>query len=215
MVKTDRRNSPSDNIIEQVDISLRSIFGIISGQRGSPARGIEQPILSEENRAHSAGLMRVNQTGEICAQGLYQGQALVARDSDCRNRLLDAAHEEIDHLVWCNERLNELDSKPSILNPFFYLASLSIGVGTGMLGDRISLGFVEATEHQVCEHLAEHMADLPPEDEKSRVVLEKMHQEEAEHGANALRVGGVEFPRWVKGFMRTVSRLMTELTYKF
>jgi ubiquinone biosynthesis monooxygenase Coq7 len=128
--------------------------------------------------------------------------------------LLSAAQEETDHLAWCQERLTELDSKPSILNPIFYAASYLMGAVTGLLGDRVSLGFVEATEDQVCKHLKLHLESLPEQDQKSRTIVEQMHADEARHGADAIEAGGVEFPRPVKDLMTVVSRLMTETTYK-
>src|SRR5690606_10057919 len=150
-----------------------------------------------ERRAgrHAAGLMRVNHTGEICAQALYQGQALTARDPAVRGALLEAAAEEADHLAWCEERLAELRSGPSLLNPAFYALSYAMGAVTGLLGDKVSLGFVEATEDQVCRHLEGHLQTLPAEDARSREIVTRMREDEARHGSEALARGGVEFPR--------------------
>jgi ubiquinone biosynthesis monooxygenase Coq7 len=158
--------------------------------------------------------MRVNHAGEVCAQALYEGQAAVARDVPTREALLAAAREETDHLVWCAERLSELDSGPSRLNPLFYAASYAMGAATGLMGDRVSLGFVEATEDQVCKHLEAHLEALPEEDQRSRRIVEQMHQDEARHGAEAMAAGGVEFPAPVKNLMTLISRVMTETTYR-
>ncbi|MCH2668345.1 MAG: 2-polyprenyl-3-methyl-6-methoxy-1,4-benzoquinone monooxygenase [Gammaproteobacteria bacterium] len=212
-ISSKNRNS-MDHLIGQIDIAVQSIFGQPIGSRDNPANEVCSGLTDTENK-HSAGLMRVNQTGEVCAQALYQGQALVARNSSNREALLNAASQEVDHLVWCNQRLEELDSKPSILNPIFYASSLSIGALVGLLGDGVSKGFVEATEHQVCEHLEEHLSELPASDIRSRQILEKMREEEAAHGEQALSDGGIEFPKFIKKAMRTVSRLMTKTTYRF
>jgi ubiquinone biosynthesis monooxygenase Coq7 len=158
--------------------------------------------------------MRVNHTGEVCAQALYEGQAMVARDDRTRQALLAAAREENDHLAWCGERLGELGSGPSLLNPIFYAASYAMGAATGLFGDRVSLGFVEATEDQVCRHLESHLEALPEEDSRSRRIVEQMRSDEARHGENALEAGGMTFPPPVKTLMTLVSRVMTETTYR-
>ena len=158
--------------------------------------------------------MRVNHTGEICAQALYEGQALTARDQRVKETLLAAAAEEADHLAWCADRLEDLDARPSVLNPLFYGASFALGAVTGLIGDRVSLGFVEATEHQVSQHLDDHLDTLPAHDHKSRAVVEQMRREEEQHGQNALAAGGEEFPLPIKRLMRAASRLMTETAYR-
>jgi len=203
-----------DDIISQVDGVLRTLSGLESAQRKNPAFDSADTQLSEADREHAAGLMRVNHTGEICAQALYEGQALVARDEQTRQALLTAAKEETDHLVWCDERLQELESAPSILNPLFYVASYAMGAATGLMGDKVSLGFVEATEDQVCRHLESHLEDLPEDDVRSRRIVEQMHADEARHGADAMAAGGVEFPAPVKGLMTLVSRVMTQTSYR-
>jgi len=170
--------------------------------------------MDQTERKHAAGLMRVNHTGEICAQALYEGQALAARDAKVRQSLLDAANEEADHLAWCAERLDQLDSTPSLLNPLFYAASYAMGTVTGMIGDKVSLGFVEATEDQVCEHLERHLDALPTQDAKSRAIVARMHEEESRHGAAALEMGGSEFPAPLRQAMTLLSRVMTETTYR-
>jgi ubiquinone biosynthesis monooxygenase Coq7 len=203
-----------DQLITQVDGALRTLSGVETAQRQNPAGTVAEVELDDSQRSHAAGLMRVNHAGEVCAQALYEGQAAVARDQQTRAALLAAAREETDHLVWCAQRLEELDSVPSRLNPLFYAASYAMGAVTGLLGDKISLGFVEATEDQVCRHLEEHLEALPDEDQRSRRIVEQMHQDEARHGAEAIAAGGIEFPAPVKQLMTAVSRVMTETTYR-
>ena len=156
--------------------------------------------MNDAERAHAAGLMRVNHTGEVCAQALYEGQALTARDAAVRERLLSAAGEEADHLAWCAERLDELGSAPSVLNPVFYGASYAMGAVTGLIGDKVSLGFVEATEHQVCEHLERHLDALPDQDAKSRAIVERMHEEEARHGESGVSLMRIGAPTVLRTF---------------
>lgn len=206
--------SPADALIGQFDRALKTLAGVRDAQRENPAQDVMDEPLDEQQRSHSAGLMRVNHTGEICAQALYEGQALTARSVETRDALLNAAGEEADHLAWCAERLDELDSRPSVFNPLFYAASYALGAVTGLAGDRVSLGFVEATEDQVCEHLNDHLESLPEEDQRSREIVRTMHDEEKAHGEHALEQGGVEFPRPLKEAMRLVSRVMTEITYR-
>ena len=203
-----------DETIQRFDRALKALTGDRAALRENPAAAIEEAPLGEEERKHAAGLMRVNHTGEVCAQALYEGQALTAREGEVRDRLLDAAGEEADHLAWCAERLDELGSAPSVLNPLFYAASYAMGAVTGLIGDKVSLGFVEATEDQVCEHLERHLDALPEQDARSRAIVERMHEEEARHGADALEMGGAEFPAPVKQAMTLLSRVMTETTYR-
>jgi len=203
-----------DELILGVDGALRTLAGAAVAARVNPAAQTDDVPLDPAERQHSAGMMRVNHTGEICAQALYEGQALTARDARTRAALRIAAREETDHLAWCEERLDELDSRPSVLNPLFYAASYMLGAATGLMGDRVSLGFVEATEAQVCRHLESHLESLPPQDERSRRIVTQMHSDEARHGAAALEAGGVEFPQPVKEAMSLASRLMTESTYR-
>ncbi len=203
-----------DDMVLQVDNALRTLSGSRAARRDNPATDVAETSLSAAEQSHAAGLMRVNHTGEICAQALYEGQALTAKDADTRSSLLTAAQEETDHLAWCEERLVELGSKPSVLNPIFYAASYAMGAVTGLLGDKVSLGFVEATEDQVCQHLDAHLESLPKDDAKSRTIVSRMHEDEARHGANAMSAGGVEFPRPVKNLMTLVSKVMTETSYK-
>ena len=203
-----------DRLIERFDRGLRVLAAKPRATRPNPAGDAADTDLDPAEQKHVAGLMRVNHTGEICAQALYEGQAVTANDEQTRQALLAAAAEETDHLAWCQERLAELDSQPSVLNPAFYAASFAIGALTGLLGDRVSLGFVEATEDQVCKHLEDHLEALPADDARSRAILERMHADEARHGAAALAKGGSEFPEAVKSGMRLVSKLMTESTYR-
>ena len=203
-----------DDIVVALDRGLRTLTIAPNAERPNPADDLPEQNMGDQQRAHAAGLMRVNHAGEICAQALYEGQALTARDEATRDALLQAAQEETDHLAWCEERLKELDARPSVLNPLFYVASYAMGAVTGLLGDRVSLGFVEATEDQVCKHLEAHMEQLPAEDDKSRAIIDQMHADEARHGAEAMAKGGAEFPRPVKDAMSLISKVMTETTYR-
>ena len=201
-----------DDLIGVFDRGLRTLAGV--GTPASPAPGAPEGDLTEAERAHAAGLMRVNHTGEVCAQALYEGQAMTARRDEVRDALEQAAAEEVDHLAWCRQRLDELDARPSVLDPLFYAASFLVGAAAGAMGDRVSLGFVEATEDQVVRHLDRHLADLPEGDARSRAIVEEMRADEARHGVNALRAGGRTFPDGVKPAMTVVSRVMTESTYR-
>ncbi len=201
-----------DDLIGVFDRGLRTLAGV--GTPASPAPDAPEGDLTEAERAHAAGLMRVNHTGEVCAQALYEGQAMTARRDEVRDALEQAAAEEVDHLAWCRQRLDELDARPSVLDPLFYAASFLVGAAAGALGDRVSLGFVEATEDQVVRHLDRHLADLPEDDARSRAIVEEMRADEARHGVNALRAGGRTFPDSVKQAMTVVSRIMTESTYR-
>ena len=203
-----------DRVILGFDRGLRTLAGRMTAVRPNPARDIADGDLSSAEKRHAAGLMRINHTGEVCAQALYEGQALIARKDEVRALLLDAAREETDHLVWCESRLDELDARPSVLNPLFYAGSWSIGIITGAFGDRTSLGFVEATEEQVSAHLSDHLSSLPVGDQRSRAIVSTMRADETAHGENALRAGGVAFPRLTRSIMRLVSRVMTTTTYR-
>ena len=158
--------------------------------------------------------MRINHTGEVCAQALYQGQALTAKLPQVREAMEEAAREEVDHLVWCEQRINELGSHTSRLNPLFYGLSFGIGAMAGKVSDKVSLGFVAATEEQVCKHLTEHMSSLPVQDEKSKAVLLQMLEDEAKHATTALDAGGHKFPLPVKLAMTAVSKVMTKTSYR-
>lgn len=209
-----RRLSLVDKLINNADQALRTLIPTAArASQASPAADKTEADLDDRQRKHIAGLMRINHTGEVCAQALYQGQALTARLDHVRDEMELAAQEEIDHLVWCEQRLRELDSRTSFLNPLFYAASFSIGAVAGAIGDKWSLGFVAATEDQVCKHLEEHLQKIPEEDGKSQAILQQMLEDEAIHGTRALEVGGVTFPSGVKALMSTASKVMTTSTY--
>lgn len=199
----------ADKLIRLVDVGLRSVTG--TGPRADMPTEVESE-LEDAEREISAGLLRVNHTGEICAQGLYEGQALVARSATARKLLTEAASEERTHLDWCRTRIEELGSRTSILDSAFYVSSVALGAATGLLGDRISLGFVEATEDQVCEHLDRHLGELPSKDKRSRDVLVAIRNDETRHGKTALARGGVVFPKPVRTLMTLVSKVMTATT---
>ena len=210
-----RKYTPADHIINNVDNALRTIFGKPQiTERANPAENVEEGGMSDVERKHAAGLMRVNHAGEVSAQGLYTGQALTAKLPDVREKMERAALEENDHLEWCERRLNELDSHKSLLNPIWYFGSLTIGAMAGIAGDKWSLGFVAETEHQVIKHLDEHLQDLPAQDAKSRAVVEQMKEDEAHHATIALQHGGAELPAPVQFWMKTTSKIMTSLAYK-
>ena len=203
-----------DNLIDCFDNALVTLFAKPKGNRASPVQELEQSKLTDAERKLSAGLMRVNHTGEICAQALYQGQALTAKLPEVREEMQHAANEEIDHLDWCAERLQNLDSHTSYLNPLFYAGSFAIGAIAGAISDRISLGFVAATEDQVCTHLDSHMEKLPENDFHSRAIVAQMREDEAKHQAAALEAGGIDFPAPVKKAMTQISALMTKTTFR-
>lgn len=205
---------PIDNIVLGLDRALKTLTGGHGAQRPSPAAHEADVELEEDERKHAAGLMRVNHAGEICAQALYEGQALTARSDDARETLLQAAQEERDHLSWCRDRLEELDSRPSVLDPLFYGASYLMGALTGLAGDKVSLGFVEATEDQVVAHLDRHMDALPAADHRSRAIVDQMREDEYQHGEQALANGGEAFPAPIKRLMTLISKAMTETTYR-
>ncbi len=158
--------------------------------------------------------MRINHTGEVCAQALYQGQALTAKLPKVRKAMEEAADEEVDHLAWCEQRIRELGSRPSVLNPLFYGLSFGVGAAAGLISDRVSLGFVAATEDQVCKHLDEHLAEIPAEDQKSRAILKQMREDEEHHATSAIEAGGLRFPAPVKFGMTLLSKVMTKSTYR-
>lgn len=210
-----RTLSPLDRLIEGADTMLRTLSTSASqARRESPSVEETDCEMEPEERRHVAGLMRINHTGEVCAQALYQGQALTAKLPEVRGEMERAAQEEVDHLVWCEERLQQLGSHTSRLNPVFYGLSFLMGAAAGIAGDKYSLGFVAATEERVCQHLREHLDKLPEDDVKSRRILEQMLLDEQEHGDLALEAGGADFPEPVKQAMTAISRIMTESTYR-
>ena len=189
--------------------------GTLDGrERHYPAGGGMDEVLDDRERRHSAGLMRVNHAGEVAAQALYRGQALAARDAAVRAAMEQAAREESDHLAWCRERLDELGSAPSRLDPLWYAGSLAIGAVAGLAGDRWSLGFVVETERQVVEHLGDHLARLPAGDRRSRALLERMRADEQRHATRAHAAGAAALPPIVRRAMRAASKVMTRSAYR-
>ena len=210
-----RKLSLLDQLVDNADQVLRTLSGSANqAERPSPAATESEAELTAEERRHAAGLMRVNHTGEVCAQALYQGQALTARLPDVREEMEQAAAEEVDHLVWCEQRLRELGSHTSRLNPVWYGLSFALGAAAGIAGDRWSLGFVAATEDRVCKHLEDHLESLPEEDGRSRRIVEQMLEDERRHGETALAAGGEDFPEPVKRAMARISKLMTNSSYR-
>lgn len=209
-----RHFSMVDEFLASFDTSLKTLTkGANQASRDIEAVRSESQ-LNDDQAKHVAGLMRINHTGEVCAQALYQGQALTAKLETTREAMQQAANEEIDHLVWCEQRLKELGSHTSHLNPVFYGLSFSIGALAGAISDKVSLGFVAATEDQVCKHLQSHLEQVPESDTKTREILQKMLIDEAEHAHIALEAGGAEFPLPVKSAMTLISKAMTATTYR-
>lgn len=206
-----RRLSAADELLGRVDQALRT-FTLGPGRR--PGFSYQSPDheLSETQRATSAALMRVNHCGEVCAQALYHGQALTAKDENTRDHLLRAAEEEAQHLGWCQSRLDELSDRPSHLNPFWYASSFSLGALTGLLGNPVNLGFVAATEEEVCKHIDRHLKEVPEEDARTKEILNAMRNDELRHQADALNQGGKVFPKWIKFLMTLSSKTMTAST---
>lgn len=203
-----------DTWVAAADRALRALAAPARAARAVPGEPDTVKMkLSTEQRRRSAGLMRVNHAGEIAAQALYHGQALAARDTATRDMLLGAAREEADHLAWCASRLTELESRPSVLDPLWYAGSFAIGAMAGLMGDRVSLGFVVETERQVEGHLNGHLGTLPPEDARSRAIVEAMRADEVMHGKNAKTAGGIDLPAPIRTLMRTTARVMTETAY--
>ena len=210
-----RRFSAADRMLIEFERAIGTAFAASpDSTRASPAGAIAEGELNESERRHAAGLMRINHAGEVCAQALYSGQAALARDAANRTRLLAAAGEETDHLAWCGERLQALQSRPSLLNPFWYAGSFAIGAAAALLSDRISLGFVVETERQVEAHLGEHLDRLPQADARSRAVVAQMQCDEARHGNMAKQAGGIELPPPVPALMRLASGVMKALAYR-
>jgi ubiquinone biosynthesis monooxygenase Coq7 len=204
--------SPIDRLLIAADNALRTLSGAAGSARAAPGRGAASPE-SPEARRHAAGLMRVNHAGEICAQALYAGQAIVARDPAVRRALERAGAEERDHLSWCRERLGELGSRPSVLDPFWYAGSLVLGMASGLAGDRWGLGFLVETERQVERHLDSHLEALPAEDARSRAIVTQMREEEIAHGRSGEALGAVALPLPVRAAMGLVSKAMTRAAY--
>jgi len=210
-----RQLSLPDRILIEVERAAGTALGSVAqASRPSPAVGVSEAEMNEDERRHAAGLMRVNHVGEVCAQALYVGQAAVARDERTRAQLLAAAQEETDHLAWCADRLRELDSRPSLLNPMWYAGSYAIGVLAGLRGDGWNLGFVVETERQVEAHLDEHLQTLPEADARSRAILATMKADEARHADNAQAQGARRLPPPVPRLMAAASKLMKTIAYR-
>jgi 3-demethoxyubiquinol 3-hydroxylase len=204
-----------DAFIVGFDKGLRTLFAPAQSLRATPGDALPDGELDETQRRASAALMRVNHTGEICAQALYQGQALTARAPSAKQALEQAAREETEHLAWTQRRIAELGGAKSALNPVFYAGSFAIGAVSGLLGDKWNLGFLAETERQVVRHLEGHLERLPAEDRKSRAIVEQMREDEARHATSALDHGAAELPAPVKAAMRASSKVMTETAYWF
>lgn len=209
-----RESMNLDQFIIEADKVLRTLFVSQTSVRPHPDTGLPEADLSESERRHVAGLMRVNHSGEVCAQALYQGQALTSRDPAVRDALREAAHEETEHLAWTEQRLRELGSHTSLLNPLWYVGSLTLGVVAGKLGDRWNLGFLAETEKQVTAHLQSHLERLPEADQKSAAIIRQMAQDETAHAHTAEALGAAQFPPLIKGLMQQTSRLLTGLSYR-
>jgi len=211
---TTRKLTPLDRVFDQVDQAVRTVLGPPPPvSRANPAEGIPDAPLTDRQRRHAAALMRVNHAGEVMAQGLYQGQALTAQLATVRGAMEQAATEEFDHLAWCEQRLDELRDRTSMLGPLWYTGAFLLGAGAGLAGDRWSLGFVSETEAQVVNHLEDHLGRLPPADRRSRAIIEQMKLDEAQHGAAAQEAGGLPLPAPARGLMSLMSKVMTRTAY--
>ena len=203
-----------DQIICEVDKGIKfSLHNYQKENRRYPAHGINEDNLSEIERSHSANLMRVNHSGEVAAQGLYRGQAMTAKLEGTREKMDHAAQEELDHLSWCNKRLQELNEHPSLLNPAWYALSFGMGAAAGLAGDKWSLGFVHETEEQVVRHLEGHLDDLPLNDKKTAAILEQMQVDESKHSEEALESGAENLPEGLKSVMSVIAKVMTKTSY--
>jgi 3-demethoxyubiquinol 3-hydroxylase len=208
-----RRYTLADRLIAPFDQALRTVFGGNSSARPYPAEGIAETVTQPGERRHTAALMRVNHSGEVAAQALYQGQAAVATSPTTQAALSTAAREETDHLAWCATRIHELGGRTSLLNPVWYAGSFAIGALAGLAGDRTSLGFVAETERQVVEHLEGHLHRLPQTDARTRAIVLQMREDEERHGHNALDAGGAALPAVARALMKATARIMTRTAY--
>ena len=215
-MNSQRSHSRSDEIIDLFDGFLRNLAGKrkFLDRPNYPAGEFQTEHLSSDERRHSASLMRVNHVGEVCAQALYAGQALVAKDPKVAGAMREAADEERDHLSWCEQRLEELDGRPSLINPLWALGSFGIGVLAGIAGDNKSLGFIEQTEIQVCEHLDKHLNELPENDQRSRKIVQQMRADEARHAGTARSMGGISLSSLTKTVMKLQAKVMTTVAYR-
>lgn len=202
-----------DSMILEFDRALRTVFGQARSVRPTPGADIPDSDLGETERRHAAALMRINHVGEVCAQALYQGQAIVSRDQSVKKALTHAAEEEVEHLAWTESRIRELGGRKSLLNPLWYGGALAIGVLAGKLGDRWNLGFLAETEQQVEAHLKSHLNSLPGQDMRSRAIVDQMAIDEIEHAKLAMRLGGEPLPQAARAAMKGASRVMTSVAY--
>lgn len=203
-----------DQLIIEFDRALRTVLAPARSVRPVPGGALPEAALDVEQKRHVAGLMRVNHCGEICAQALYQGQALTSRDPSIREALRGAAEEETEHLAWTEQRIAELGGRKSLLNPLWYLGSLSLGLAAGVFGDRWNLGFLAETERQVEAHLDSHLLSLPVEDGRSRAIVDQMRQDEIQHAETAIRYGAEELPAPIKRAMKMAAKVMTGAAYR-
>ena len=209
-----RNLTPLDKLVISLDNSLRTVFGRPRlTERPNPSSGLPEHEMSESERLLAARLMRIDHSGEVCAQALYQGQAMTASLTGIRAVMEQAAREENDHLDWCEQRLDELHDRKSLLNPIWYAGSFLIGAAAGMAGDRWSLGFVAETEKQVTAHLENHLTRLPSQDDKSRAILEQMKEDEMQHATTAIEAGGADLPLPIRSAMKLTSKIMTKSAY--
>lgn len=207
--------SPLDRFITECDKALRTVWGpSVSSERATPGEELQQPELTQQQKQHSMRLMRINHAGEVSAQALYQGQALTAKLPEVRDAMEQAAGEESDHLAWCEKRITDLGGNTSLLNPVWYMGSLTLGAVAGKIGDKWSLGFVAETETQVVEHLESHLEQISTDDVKSRAILEQMRQDEQHHKEMALDAGGAILPTPIKTVMSAVSKIMIAGSYR-
>ncbi|WP_153145631.1 2-polyprenyl-3-methyl-6-methoxy-1,4-benzoquinone monooxygenase [Dechloromonas sp. H13] len=204
----------AERFIIEFDRALRTVFAPARSQRPVPGSGLPEADMSEQEKAHVCGLMRVNHVGEICAQALYQGQALTSRNPSVRAALCEAADEETEHLAWTEQRIVELGGRKSILNPLWYVGALSMGLLAGRIGDKWNLGFLAETERQVEAHLDSHLARLPEHDVRSREIVDQMRIDEIRHAETALQLGAAELPALVKTAMKIAAGLMTGTAYR-
>ena len=202
-----------DTLIVGFDRALRTVAGVVHAARPRPDAALTEGELDAEARAHAARLMRVNHCGEVCAQALYNGQALTAKNPQIIDALQQASKEETEHLAWCEKRIHELGGHTSLLNPLWYAGSFTLGAIAGAIGDKWNLGFLAETEHQVGAHLEKHLHELPANDEKSRAILQQMKTDEAQHADTAIGLGGAELPAPIKAAMKRMSKVMTSTTY--
>lgn len=212
----DRHFTAIDRFLIGLDEAVRTMNSApVRASRPYPAKAVEEAQLSEPEKRHAAGLMRVNHAGEVAAQGLYQGHAAVARDPAIEAHMRESADEELDHLAWCEKRLDELGSSPSALRPIWYGGAFAMGAASGILGDKWSLGFIEETERQVAAHLGSHLDRLPENDHRSRKIVAQMRDEEEAHGAKANAAGAAALPAPITDAMRAISKIMTSMAYRW